>query len=417
MKNKARGIWKAALVILVGAVLIGTVLRLTHKDAQATAYLDAAPFERGFLAVGTNGRIDRISIDGAVQTLQTTAQEDFVEICAAGDEAMAVGNSGGIAWISSAGEITVQTVAPSKSLLSIANLRGCWLTGAEKGTVFRSDDGVGWSAVETGAKGDVVGLAATQERCIGVTSRGEVICTTDQATWTVLDYNGYYGKAVTFTGIEALDQMFWAYGTDQDGRAVVTCSVEGGVWTERDLNIYEVDQVIDGAEEPFIQLVSDGTQVYAVSKQGNALVLPTCTQCNIQRKISSQPICAAARNDSYLMFAGLDYSISIQDTAELRQEYIKADAARTMQQNGAVIIDVRSEEEYVQGHIAGSIHMDVSEVEKELPAQYPQREQELIFYCSAGKRSQAALETAQALGYPNVYNLGKISDWPYDLEP
>ena len=407
---------KAVSAILTGVVLAGAVmLGVQETDVQRT-YLDAAELGNGFVAIGTGGLVDRIGTDGVVQGISISATQDLVDVCSAGDLALAVGDEGRIVRIPQTGDAEVMALNKSIKLLSVANLNGLWLAGAENGVVYSSRDGEHWTSESTGAEGDLVGLAATEDRCIGVTETGEVAYTTDGSQWTLLDYNAYYGKKVCFGGIEAIDDAFWAYGTDQDGKAVVVISVMGGVWSERDLNIYEVDQTIDGSENPFTALISDGTQVFAVTEAGNALVLPGCTQCNTQRQVSSGPVSAAASNGSYLLFAGPEYSVSIQNTADVRQEHIKADAAQTMQQNGAVIIDVRSEEEYQQGHIPGSIHIDVSEIERKLPECYPQRDQELIFYCSAGKRSQTAVETAKTLGYQNVYNLGKLSDWPYELE-
>ncbi|HCC35092.1 MAG TPA: hypothetical protein DEQ02_05455 [Ruminococcaceae bacterium] len=46
----------------------------------------------------------------------------------------------------------------------------------------------------------------------------------------------------------------------------------------------------------------------------------------------------------------------------------------------------------------------------------PDKSREIIFYCAAGGRAQTALEQALDLGYETVYNLGGISDWPYEIE-
>ena len=77
---------------------------------------------------------------------------------------------------------------------------------------------------------------------------------------------------------------------------------------------------------------------------------------------------------------------------------------------------MRSAEDYAQKHIAGSVHLDVAEVLEQLPERFPDRTQPLVFYCQSGTRSQTALETALALGYEEVYNLGRIDTWPYAFE-
>ena len=67
------------------------------------------------------------------------------------------------------------------------------------------------------------------------------------------------------------------------------------------------------------------------------------------------------------------------------------------------------------GYIPGSIHIPLAEVEAKLPEVAPDHNTEIIFYCASGKRSQKATELAVEMGYAKVYNLGGLSDWPYEI--
>ena len=75
------------------------------------------------------------------------------------------------------------------------------------------------------------------------------------------------------------------------------------------------------------------------------------------------------------------------------------------------IIDVRSEEEYKEGHINGSIN---------IPSNYLSEihisdERTLIVYYSTEKRSEMAAEELLKMGYKKVYSMGSILDWDDDL--
>lgn len=77
------------------------------------------------------------------------------------------------------------------------------------------------------------------------------------------------------------------------------------------------------------------------------------------------------------------------------------------QKRGAIVIDVRSIEEYHQGHLNGSINIPHNRILEETK-KYP-KDTVLILYCSTGVRSKIASQLLQSMGYSNVYDLGKVS--------
>lgn len=83
---------------------------------------------------------------------------------------------------------------------------------------------------------------------------------------------------------------------------------------------------------------------------------------------------------------------------------------------GYIILDVRTEEEYAQGHVPGAILLPDYEIETRAEEVLPNKDQLILVYCRSGRRSKAAAEALIELGYTNVKDFGGIIDWEYDIE-
>ena len=81
-----------------------------------------------------------------------------------------------------------------------------------------------------------------------------------------------------------------------------------------------------------------------------------------------------------------------------------------------ILLDVRSQGEYEEQHIPGSILIPVNELEKRAEAELTDKDADIIVYCASGKRSTSAANILAGLGYSKVYNMGGIMDWPYEVE-
>lgn len=80
--------------------------------------------------------------------------------------------------------------------------------------------------------------------------------------------------------------------------------------------------------------------------------------------------------------------------------------------NGAILVDVRSLEEYNSSHIDGSFWLSLDEINEESALDLIDSfDSEVIVYCKSGNRSSEAKKKLEALGYKNVYDLGSISNW------
>ena len=74
----------------------------------------------------------------------------------------------------------------------------------------------------------------------------------------------------------------------------------------------------------------------------------------------------------------------------------------------ALLLDVRTEQEYRQGHIPGSRNIPLHDIEQVLALTHSKRVP-LFVYCYSGARSRRAVQELQHLGYTDVRNLGGIS--------
>ena len=93
------------------------------------------------------------------------------------------------------------------------------------------------------------------------------------------------------------------------------------------------------------------------------------------------------------------------------------DAKKIMDtEEGYIILDVRTQEEYDEGHIPGAILIPGTEIEMRAEEDMPDKDQLLLVYCRSGRRSKQAAEILVELGYTNVMEFGGILDWPYEIE-
>jgi phage shock protein E len=76
--------------------------------------------------------------------------------------------------------------------------------------------------------------------------------------------------------------------------------------------------------------------------------------------------------------------------------------------SGGVIADVRSPEEFQQGHLAGAVNLPLATLPDSALKQFPDKTQLLLVHCLAGGRSAIAKRLLRANGYHRVYNLGSL---------
>ena len=85
-------------------------------------------------------------------------------------------------------------------------------------------------------------------------------------------------------------------------------------------------------------------------------------------------------------------------------------------EEGYIILDVRTQEEYDQGHIPGAILISHEEIAEKAEDVLTDKDQLILVYCRSGRCSKIAAEALVELGYTNIKEFGGIIDWPYEVE-
>lgn len=83
-------------------------------------------------------------------------------------------------------------------------------------------------------------------------------------------------------------------------------------------------------------------------------------------------------------------------------------------QDGYIILDVRTKEEYDAGHIPNAMLLPNEDIGSEDIDILPDKKQLILIYCRSGNRSKQAAQKLVDLGYENIMEFGGIIDWPYE---
>ncbi|MDP2561236.1 rhodanese-like domain-containing protein [Psychrobium sp. 1_MG-2023] len=82
------------------------------------------------------------------------------------------------------------------------------------------------------------------------------------------------------------------------------------------------------------------------------------------------------------------------------------------EQRDFLLIDVREQSEWDNGHLPDAIHLSRGIIERDIVARVPDFEHILVLYCGAGPRSSLAGESLQKMGYRNIISLdGGFMAW------
>lgn len=73
-------------------------------------------------------------------------------------------------------------------------------------------------------------------------------------------------------------------------------------------------------------------------------------------------------------------------------------------------IDVRTSEEYAQGHLEGAINIPLDQIAQRIASQAPDKDMPIAVYCRSGNRSEQARQILQSMGYSAVTNEGGYAD-------
>ena len=121
------------------------------------------------------------------------------------------------------------------------------------------------------------------------------------------------------------------------------------------------------------------------------------------------PLCACASTESSeadqdAQPAEAWHTISAEEAKQLMSEL----------EDGHVILDVRTEAEFIEEHVKGAFLVPYDEVAQLKGSELCEPDKTIFVYCQTGRRSAIAAETLSGLGFTKVYDFGGIEDWPYE---
>ena len=81
-----------------------------------------------------------------------------------------------------------------------------------------------------------------------------------------------------------------------------------------------------------------------------------------------------------------------------------------------ILVDVREPYEFAAGRIPGAVNLPLASLVNLAQEQLPDKDALIYLYCRSGARSRTGALQLIKLGYTNLYDLGGIISWPYEVE-
>lgn len=112
---------------------------------------------------------------------------------------------------------------------------------------------------------------------------------------------------------------------------------------------------------------------------------------------------------------GVFIILRLNNSSKVSSTVITAEEAKIMMHEypNCLILDVRTQDEYDEGHIENSILIPYDNINADTMKQYTDKNQIILVYCRSGRRSAIACQTLIELGYSYVYDFGGIQNWSY----
>lgn len=97
--------------------------------------------------------------------------------------------------------------------------------------------------------------------------------------------------------------------------------------------------------------------------------------------------------------------LELVNDAKTRIQEVSVEETLGRMKKGAVLVDVREDNEWESGHVSNAIHMGRGIIERDIVQTYPEKDTELILYCGGGFRSALSADMLQKMGYTNVFSM------------
>lgn len=123
----------------------------------------------------------------------------------------------------------------------------------------------------------------------------------------------------------------------------------------------------------------------------------------------------------FLMLLQTNLYIQSSIKKQIIGELTIKDAYNKIQENknnpNLVILDVRTPEEYAEGHIENSVNIDFNADDFKTNINKLDKNKTYLVYCRSGNRSKKAIAVMKELGFKEIYNIGGIMDWQKEGYP
>lgn len=117
-----------------------------------------------------------------------------------------------------------------------------------------------------------------------------------------------------------------------------------------------------------------------------------------------------------LLLAGCGSKNSSTENSDYRQIDMEEAEKIMKEEKDYIILDVRTPEEYEEGHIPHAINIPNETISTKEISELPNKEQLILVYCRSGNRSKQAAGKLSKLGYSNIVEFGGIIDWKGEIE-
>ena len=104
-----------------------------------------------------------------------------------------------------------------------------------------------------------------------------------------------------------------------------------------------------------------------------------------------------------LLFIGVILAVALKLKAG---PVLPVATAREHLKKGALLVDVRTVEEYNARHLTNAVNIPLDQIKDALPRRVPNKSRLLLLHCRSGRRSGIAEQELRAVGYTNAFNLG-----------
>lgn len=322
MKGKLSFFLIMVLLLLLGNTSQALAFSIRHssglldsaKLANAHGYTNITFFDNGFVAVGSDGRIDRISKDGKVTRSEKITGESFNCILAVEHQLFVAGKNGSMLFSSDNNPFRKINSGTSNHINSLAFFNEKIIAGTNGGEILISSTNGNFSTISLNLKGNIVSLSAGETACYGVTDQGEIMSSTDGITWNIFDFNAVYAgfyKPCRFTKVLAATYNIAVAGIYEDGSPVLMFSTQGNVWTERTLDYNDAQanhiSLSDAPNDIFYDSQRDF--FYLACNNGTIMSIPSCSHCNKAARLTSENLTAIWCVGDSLMVTGTNFYI------------------------------------------------------------------------------------------------------------